>query len=434
MEIALIILLAVFLLIAIRQVGRFRFRIWQVMCAGAVAVLITGQISITDAVRSVNIDVMVFLFGMFVVGEALSESGYLFSISQRMVSHCGNSWQFIVLFIFSMALLAAFFMNDTIAIIGTPLALYLGRRFGLSVKMLLLSLCFAITTGSVLSPIGNPQNLLIATSGEYGNPFGTFLLYLGVPTVISLLVLVLFIRLFYPWDTGTDFCKPEDASVADPELAYILKISLVLIASCIIMQVLLTLHPFGIVSTVALPAIAIAGAAPIILFSRKRVEIVRKIDWPTLVFFVSMFVLMAAVFTTGFFQAAVPAAAASSIFLLFSTSLIISQFISNVPFVALFNPLLQQAGMSVNETMALVAGSTLWFTSAHWVSVAVSAFETMPLVMANSRSPTFGYPSAQTSRAALMSPVYQSKWGKSLPSSLITARSRHSEVPRMRAS
>ncbi len=46
-------------------------------------------------------------------------------------------------------------------------------------------------------------------------------------------------------------------------------------------------------------------------------------------------------------------------FLLYTISLLISQFISNVPFVALFTPLLQQAGMSVNETMALAAGSTL---------------------------------------------------------------------------
>jgi Na+/H+ antiporter NhaD/arsenite permease-like protein len=72
-----------------------------------------------------------------------------------------------------------------------------------------------------------------------------------------------------------------------------------------------------------------------------------------------MFILMAAVFSTGFFQAVVPVAATSSVFLLFSTSLLVSQFISNVPFVALFTPLFQQAGMSVNETMALVAGSTL---------------------------------------------------------------------------
>jgi Na+/H+ antiporter NhaD/arsenite permease-like protein len=359
MELALIILFAVFLLITVRQVGRFRFRIWQVMFVGAVAALITGQISLPDAARSVNIDVIVFLLGMFIFGEALSESGYLFTISQRLVSYCSNSWQFIFLFIFSMAFLSAFLMNDTLAIIGTPLALYLGRRLGISIKMLLISLCFAITTGSVLSPIGNPQNLLIATEGGFTNPFGTFLLYLGIPTIISLLLLVLFIRRLFPEDMGKNICITEEIPLADPELARVLKISIGLITFCIILQVLLTLHPFGVVYSVPLPAIAIAGAAPVILFSRKRVEIIRKIDWPTLVFFISMFVLMGAVFTTGFFQAAVPGASSSSVFLLYSTSLLISQFISNVPFVALFNPLLQQAGMSVSSTMALVAGSTL---------------------------------------------------------------------------
>jgi Na+/H+ antiporter NhaD/arsenite permease-like protein len=185
------------------------------------------------------------------------------------------------------------------------------------------------------------------------------LLYLGIPTIISLVVLVLFIRFFYPLETGKNISITEDKQPADLELTRVLKISLALIIFCIILQVLLTLHPFGAVYTVPLPSIAIAGAAPVILFSRKRLEIIRKIDWPTLVFFVSMFVLMAAVFTTGFFQAAVPVAATSSVFLLYSTSLLISQFISNVPFVALFTPMFQQAGMSVNETMALAAGSTL---------------------------------------------------------------------------
>ena len=232
------------------------------MCAGAVAVLITGQISLPDAARSVNIDVMVFLFGMFIVGEALAESGYLFTISQHLVSYCKNSWQFIILFIFSMAFLSAFLMNDTIAIIGTPLALYLGRRLGLSIKMLLLSLCFAITTGSVLSPIGNPQNLLIATDCGYSNPFGTFLLYLGIPTIISLVILVFFIRFFYPLETGKNICITEDKQPADPELTRVLKISLTLIISCIILQVLLTLHPFGVVYTGTITRDCNCGSCP----------------------------------------------------------------------------------------------------------------------------------------------------------------------------
>lgn len=358
MDPALIILLAVFILIAVRQVGRFRFRIWQVMTAGAVAVLLTGSISLPDAAKSVNVDVMVFLLGMFIVGEALSESGYLFSISRQLVSRCSNSSQIVCLFIFAMAFLSAFLMNDTMAIIGAPLALYLGRRLGLPVKMLLLSLCFAITTGSVMSPIGNPQNLLIATECGYTNPFGTFLYYLGVPAVISLAILVIFIRLLFPQSNGMKVCPEEGVQPVDPELAGVLKISLTLIFVCIIIQVLLTLHPFGIEYSLPFPVIAVAGALPVLLFSKKRVEIIRNIDWPTLVFFVSMFVLMAAVFTTGYFQAFVPASS-SSVALLFTTSLIISQFISNVPFVALFTPLFQQAGMSVNEAMALAAGSTL---------------------------------------------------------------------------
>jgi len=45
-------------------------------------------------------------------------------------------------------------MNDTLAVVGTPLMLYFARRHGISPKLLLLALAFAVTTGSVASPIG----------------------------------------------------------------------------------------------------------------------------------------------------------------------------------------------------------------------------------------------------------------------------------------
>ena len=60
---------------------------------------------------------------------------------------------------------SALLMNDTLAIIGTPLALLLAREHGLPPRLLLLTLAFPITIGSVTSPIGNPQNLLIALHG-----------------------------------------------------------------------------------------------------------------------------------------------------------------------------------------------------------------------------------------------------------------------------
>ncbi|MDP2797759.1 MAG: anion transporter, partial [Methanoregula sp.] len=55
------VLVAVFLLIAVRQVGRFNLKIWQIMLGGALAVLISGQIAPFDALHAINPDVMLFL-------------------------------------------------------------------------------------------------------------------------------------------------------------------------------------------------------------------------------------------------------------------------------------------------------------------------------------------------------------------------------------
>jgi len=52
MPLPLIALGVVFVLIAIRQVGRMRFQIWQIMLGGAVTVLLTGFISPSDALRA----------------------------------------------------------------------------------------------------------------------------------------------------------------------------------------------------------------------------------------------------------------------------------------------------------------------------------------------------------------------------------------------
>lgn len=81
MNIPLIVLIAVFVLIAIRQLVAIRFQIWHVMLIGALAVLFTGQSTPQAAWNAINLDVMLFLFGMFVVGQGLEESGYLAHLS-----------------------------------------------------------------------------------------------------------------------------------------------------------------------------------------------------------------------------------------------------------------------------------------------------------------------------------------------------------------
>ena len=349
----IVVLAAVFLLIAIRQVGRFRLRIWQVMCGGAIAVIVLRQISLSDAVASINLDVMVFLLSMFIVGEAMERSGYLHSLSFRLFARARNGEHFILLVLFGMGLLSALLMNDTVAIIGTPIVIAYACRFGVHPKTALLALCVAVTIGSVMSPIGNPQNLLVATYSGLPQPFLAFLFYLGVPTLLNLGIAYFVLTRLSRVDTAGCTFDEQEGQVRDARLAEISRASLAIIL------VLIGIRVITGPTFIPLALIAVAGALPLVVFSNQRVVIVRNIDWPTLVFFASMFILMQSVYLTGFFQAGLDFTGLQSIPLILASSVLISQFISNVPFVALFQPLIAQQGLSIEGVMALAAGSTI---------------------------------------------------------------------------
>src|SRR4030065_2658195 len=186
--ISLITLAVVFVLIAVRQVGNIRFRIWQIMLLGAMSVLVTGQITPDKAFQAINADVMLFLFGVFTIGQAMEESGYLGHLASKLFRRGRSLSALVLLVLFGMGLLSALLMNDTLAIIGTPVMLSLAGKTKTQPKILLLSLAFAVTIGSVMSPIGNPQNLLIALNGDVPNPFVTYLKYLLVPTLVNLFI------------------------------------------------------------------------------------------------------------------------------------------------------------------------------------------------------------------------------------------------------
>ncbi len=359
MIIPIIILVAVFVLIAIRQIGTIKLHIWQIMLFGAIAVLITGQISPTNALKSINVDVMLFLFSMFVIGVALEESGYLSHLSYKIFKRAKNTNQLLLLILFGMGFASALLMNDTLAIIGTPMVLLLAKKHNINPKYLLITLAFAITIGSVMSPIGNPQNFLIATQGGINNPFLTFLQYLLIPTIINLFAAFLLIKLFYREQFNNNSLNHSQEPIKDHKLAILSKISLVLLLILIFSKIVLSF--LNVQIDLKLVYITVISALPILMFSRKRISIIKKIDWHTLVFFAAMFILTGSVWDTGFFQSVITTLNINilSISMIVVVGILLSQLISNVPLVALYLPMLSHAGASTKEMMALAAGSTI---------------------------------------------------------------------------
>jgi Na+/H+ antiporter NhaD/arsenite permease-like protein len=225
--------------------------------------------------------------------------------------------------------------------------------------LFLLALAFGITIGSVMSPIGNPQNLLIALNGAMENPFGTFLRFLFLPTLLNLYFTFVLLKRFFPNDFHEAELKHSQEPIRNHHLAMLSRISLHIVLILVVVKIVTALIATPI--NLHLTHIALAGCMPILVGSTKRWHILKHIDWSTLLFFAAMFVLMESVWQSGFFQSVIQQMHINiaSTKMILAISVVLSQFISNVPLVALYQPMLMQAGAGSAELMALAAGSTI---------------------------------------------------------------------------
>ena len=344
------ILAVVFLLIMVRRVGKFRLPIWGIMTGGALAALIFQTISIPSAVSAVQLDVIAFLFGMFVFGAALDMSGLLHSIVLKGFTKAKNKRQVMLIFMLTTAAASAVFMNDTVAVIGAPIAMFCAAKFGIPAVRMLLALCFAVTFGSAATPIGNPQNLLIALFGV-PDAFVTFAVYLAVPSVVCLMLSYLILSRGISSDAVV---MDTSDGVFDDRLSKICKVSFVLILFAVAARIAGSFFGYE----VSFIWIAAAGAVPLLLFSSKRFALLKAVDYRTLIFYVSMFILMEAVWESGVLQVLLPESLSYSIPVMVTAGAVVSQFVSNVPFVLMVLPLLETAASSVPLYMAASAGCT----------------------------------------------------------------------------
>jgi len=93
------------------------------------------------------------------------------------------------------AVLAALVTNDTVCVFLTPIVVDLCLKHDLPMGPFLVGLATSANIGSTATPVGNPQNMIIASLS--GISYGHFLLYCGPATVLSLIVELSFLYLMY---------------------------------------------------------------------------------------------------------------------------------------------------------------------------------------------------------------------------------------------
>ncbi|MEM8569536.1 MAG: SLC13 family permease [Pseudomonadota bacterium] len=354
MSFSLGVSIAVFTLIAIREWLPSFLKIWHVMTAGAVVLLATQTISPQDALQAVDWNVMLYLFSVFSIGRALYENGISHRIAGWMVG-----WQTpglsLVAFMLLFALVAAVLTNDAAAIIGTPIALMLARQTGADQRTFLVALCVAVTIGSMTTPIGNPQNLLIAASGGVPAPMLTFLHWLIVPTLVCLGASALWLSkrmvLGAPGREAADLTETAEGSQWPVLLAITVLVVLVTVESVLAATGSQYGYPLGVAAAIA--------CLPVYLFDGARGRTLVRLDWPTLVFFVSMFIVTGALLESGTLQTLLGAERdrMNEPLVTAGISFFGSQVFSNVPVVDMYLKLL--LSLDVPNLMMLAGVSTL---------------------------------------------------------------------------
>ncbi len=397
----------VYLLIVLRNFRRFKIPIWTIILAGAVAMIFSGALPLRDAYAAINLDVIFFLLGMFSIVAAMDLSGLLEYLTARMVRISRTPQRALALVLFGMGLLSAFLVNDTLALTATPIMLGLSKQMRMRPSVLLMTLALGVTIGSVMTPVGNPQNLLIALSTGIPNPMLDFLYFLVPPTIIGLVVTFLILRFYYRKDltkSAEDFGTIALPPIKDRRLA---RLSACVAASVVVGFFLVGVAQlFGVQGNINLGTVALLGATIVYLLSTRRREILAAVDWGIIIFFMSLFIVVQGFWDSNALQSLLlylpalnPSDIVISLSVIIVTSLIFSQLLSNVPFVAVYIKAMQAAGFTggnVKAWVALAGASTL----AGGLSLLGAASNVIILEAAESRGS--GFSSIEFSKIGLL--------------------------------
>ncbi|MBS3944790.1 MAG: anion transporter, partial [Melioribacter sp.] len=109
--------------IAVGSYPAFRMNRATIALVGAAVLIFIGSISLQQAYDSIDLNTILLLFSMMIINGNLRICGFFKLLSTKIISLAKTPNQLLALIIFSSGFLSAFFLNDTIVIIFTPLVI-----------------------------------------------------------------------------------------------------------------------------------------------------------------------------------------------------------------------------------------------------------------------------------------------------------------------
>jgi Na+/H+ antiporter NhaD/arsenite permease-like protein len=323
-------------------------------------------LSFDDAMGAVDLNVIFLLLGMMIFVGVMKKTGMF-----QFLAYKAYAWSKGNVFILSFALqfltafISAFLDNVTTMLLVIPVTIQIAITLKIHPLAFLIPQAFASNVGGTATLIGDPPNILI---GSYtGLTFGQFVVNLTLICTVCTIVSCF----YFLWWHKKEYLK-ADVKDVERTIAYLREEYRITDKKLMIQGLILlgfTILLFALHGFMHMQVSVAALIGSLLLLAISKVDIVemleKEVEWPSLMFFIGLFIVIAAAEATGLIQQIANGVLYCSqgnltvaIIMILWVSAIASAFIDNIPFTATMLPVV----LFMSDSFGLPKDNVLWWS------------------------------------------------------------------------
>jgi Na+/H+ antiporter NhaD/arsenite permease-like protein len=301
-----------------------------------------------QALEYVNFDVIFLVMGMMIVVGVIEETGIFQWLAYQSYRFSGGrAWLLVIILMIITAVASALLDNVTTMLLMTPMTIQIALAIGVGPLSLLLPEVLASNIGGISTLIGTPTNILI---GSYAKlTFNDFLRNLTPGVLLAIVVLIGYILVYYRKSLFVHGGEPSEALLERLKEGGRITQPQKLAKAGVVFAAMLILFVGGERFHLVPAVTAILGAVAMLLWVAPDIEqMLKVVDWTTLVFFIALFITVGAIQEVGLISIIADGIARlvgsnliATILVLVWSAAFLSGIIANIPFTAAMLPVVR---------------------------------------------------------------------------------------------
>lgn len=322
------------------------------------------QVGESSTSTGINWETIFFITGMMIMVEGMGDSGFFRWLCMTIAKAVHyRTVPIFVTFMVMSAGLSMFIDSITVIMFLAAVTVELARMLKLDPVPLILSEIFCANLGGSATMCGDPPNIIIGTSLGYS--FADFITNTGLMAGISLVFVLIYFYLCFHKELRSAQGAVRPDHFPDPRQAITNRRAFV--TSCIIFGCAVVLLVTHAQTGLTVSCIGVLAALATLLTAGRRAgNLLRRVDYKTLLFFIGLFVVVSGLEQTGVLELLAGLISRASggnamlvVAIIIWGSAVASAFIDNIPFAATMIPVIR----SLSEVQGIHLDTLAWALS-----------------------------------------------------------------------